>query len=368
MSELALRGTVQADAVVPQHVRDSFIDPDALDLIEMGMPENTRLAYRQQLILFGDWCTAARRTASPVSEETMLSYLAHLKRLPLRGSVPRIDDDGHKVRFRPAPSTIWIWYSAVRFIHSMGSPPLPWECGKKLSLAIDGYQEEMRRLGWRPRSAPRAYPEDVRAMVRRCDRDTSTGKRDAAVLLCGWRLAARAADLAAYRWRDVSKTPYGLDWLLNKSKTLKAGQTRTTGVHSNEDVEGYNPEFDAVVAFMEWKEWCATHKEADPTWAVFRPLDKYGSKLRLSSRGPAYTMSSTSVSGIVTKYALLAGLDETYTMHSLRRGFASWLREQGWDDLTIARAYGWAPGGSINVYLEDAKRADPRAPGRGALL
>lgn len=357
-----------ADAVVPQHVRDSYIDPGALDLVYKGVPENTRLAYRRQLIVFGDWCANQKRTAAPASEPTMLSYLNHLRGLPMPGSVGRRTEEGSLVRFRPAPSTVWIWYSAVRFIHGIGSPPLPWESGKKLALALAGYEHEMREAGWRPRSAPRAYPDDVRAMVRRCDRDTSTGVRDAAILLCGWHLAARAADLASYRWRDVSRTPYGLDWLLTRSKTLKAGESRITAVYSNLEHEGYNPEFDPVLAFSEWREWCGGQKEADPTWAVFRPLDRYGRRLRATSQGPGYFMSSTSVSDVVTKYALLAGLDETYTMHSLRRGYVSWLREQGWDDLTIARAFGWSPGGSINVYLEDAKRADPRAPGQGAFL
>lgn len=357
-----------ADAPVPQHVRDSYIDPGALDLVYKGVPENTRLAYRRQLIVFGDWCANQRRTAAPVSEATMLSYLNHLRGRPMPGSTPRLDSEGGKVAFRPAPSTVWIWYSAVRFIHGIGSPPLPWECGKKLALALAGYENEMRETGWRPRSAPRAYPADVRAMVDRCDRGTPGGRRDAAILLCGWNLASRAADLASYRWRDVSRVPYGLDWLLTKSKTLKPGESRTTPVYANDDVEGYNPEYDPVLAFNEWRDWCAALGEADPRWAVFRPIDRYGRRLRASSQGPGYIMSSTSISDVVTKYALLAGLDETYTMHSLRRGFASYLRENGWDDLTIARAYGWSPGGSINVYLEDAKRADPRAPGRGLLL
>ena len=368
MTALAVHELSAGTEVVPQSSRDAYVDPDALVLIRKGMPENTWLAYRRQLMIFGDWCTRHGRTAAPVSEATMLSYLAHLARLPMPGSQDRRDEDGVKVQFRPAPSTVWIWYSAVRFIHAIGSPPLPWECGKQLSLAIDGYQNEMRELGWRPRSAPRAYPDDVRAMIRKCDRNTSTGRRDAAILLCGWHLAARASDLAAYRWRDVARTPYGLDWLLTKSKTLKPGETRTTAVYSNADKEGYNEEFDPTLAFGEWREWCGAQKENDPGWAVFRPLDKYGSKLRAASRGPGYNMSSTSISEVVTKYALLAGLDETYTMHSLRRGYVSWLREQGWDDLTIARAFGWSPGGSINVYLEDAKRADPRAPGQGAFL
>ncbi|MER5608273.1 tyrosine-type recombinase/integrase [Micromonospora tulbaghiae] len=353
-----------ADVPVPQHIRDAYVSPEALELVRKGMSENTWMAYRKQLLIFGDWCSREGRTAAPVTEATMLMYLNYLRNLPMPGTASRRDEDGARRYFRPAPSTVWIWYSAVRFIHKIGTPPLPWECGEKLSLAIDGYTNEMRELGWRPRSAPRAYPDDVRRMVDKTERDTSTGKRDAAILLCGWHTAARAADLASYRIRDVTRTPKGLDFLLTASKTLKAGETRTTAVFRNEQ----HPEYDPVLAYLEWLEWLGSQRENDPRWAVFRPLDRYGVRLRASSQGPKYTMASTSISDVVTKYALLAGLDETYTMHSLRRGYATFLREQGVDPLAIARAYGWKPGGSINVYLEEANRWSDAAPGMAGFL
>lgn len=360
-------GTVE----VPQHVRDAYVTADALRLIRKGMPANTWDAYRSALILFGDWCGNTKRTAAPVSEETMLSYLGHLSRLPLAGSDHydrECERAGKKVRARPAPSSVWVWYSAVRFIHAIGRPPLPWECGKQLSLALDGYTTDMLELGWRPKSAPRAYPDDVRRMVDKCDRDTITGKRDAAILLAGFHTAARAADLAAYRIRDVTFTPRGADFLLTSSKTLKPGETRTTAVFSHVGEDGYTPDYDPALAVRELLEMMGGLKEANPAWALFRPIDRHDTRFRVKSRGPGYKMSSTSITEVVQKYALLAGLGENYTMHSLRRGFATWLRELGGDPLSIARAYGWTPGGSINVYLEEADRWADSAPGRVAIL
>lgn len=361
---VAVREIDMTSEVVPQHVRDAYVPPGALDLVRKGVPENTWLAYRKQLIMFGDWCSRERRTAAPVTEATMLSYLKYLRGLPLAGTVEQ-DPDEPKIRYRPAPSTVWIWYSAVRFIHAIGRPPLAWECGKQLSLALDGYTKEMWELGWRPRSAPRAFPDSVRRMVDKCDRDTPTGKRDAAILLLGFHTAARASDLATYRIRDVTFTPKGVDMLLTKSKNLKPGETRTTAVFSNDE----HPQYCPVLALREWLEWLGSQKEADRTWALFRPIDKYGSKVRARSRGSGYSMSSTSISEVVQKYAKLAGLGEDYTMHSLRRGYATWLREMGKDPLSIARAFGWAPGGrSINAYLEEADRWADAAPGAEAKL
>jgi hypothetical protein len=57
-----------------------------------------------------------------------------------------------------------------------------------------------------------------------------------------------------------------------------------------------------------------------------------------------------------------------FTCHSLRRGRATQQRELGVDPLDIARAYGWVPGGAINVYLEEAERWAETAPGAVGLL
>lgn len=344
--------------VVPQHIRDAYVDPDAIKLIRAGVPENTWLAYRQQLLLFGDWCGRDHRTALPVTEATMLSYLAYLRRLPMHQGGPR----EHGIRYRPVPSTIWIWYSAVRFIHAIGSPPVPWECGKQLSLAIDGYEKEMRALGWVPKKAPRAYPDDVRRMVNQVNRDTGAGRRDAAILLNGWHTAGRSADLASYRVRAVSRTPLGLDLLLTESKNLKVGQSHTFAVRSNPK-EAYDP----VLAMFEHLEFLSTIGARLPHLAVFRPYDRWDN-LSPKSASPSYRMSTSSVVGVVRKYRLLAGIEADLTMHSLRRGYATWLRELGYDTLSIARALNWAPGGSINQYLEEADRWSDVAPGSRAFL
>lgn len=345
--------------VVPQHIRDSYVDPDAIRLIRNGVPETTWLAYRQQLLLFGDWCGVNGRTAAPVTEETMLSYLAHLSRLPMHGGGPR----ERGVRYRPAPSTVWIWYSAVRFIHGIGRPPLPWQCGKQLALAMTGYENEMRAAGWRPKSAPRAYPDDVRRMVIAVNRDTAAGRRDAAILLNGWHTAGRAADLASYRVRDVTRTPRGLDLLLTDSKNLKVGDSHTFAVRTNPE----HPEFDPVLAMFEHLESLSTLGARLPQLALFRPFDKWDNLVPKTSNS-SYKLSTSAIVGVVRKYALLAGIEAELTMHSLRRGYATWLRELGYDTLAIARALNWAPGGSINTYLEEADRWSDEAPGSRALL
>jgi integrase len=306
---------------------------------------------------------ANKRTAAPVSEETMLSYLAHLSRLPMHTGGPR----ERGVRYRPAPSTSWIWYSAVRFVHSIGRPPLPWECGKQLALAMTGYENEMREAGWVPKKAPRAYPDDVRRMVRAVNRETGAGRRDAAILLNGWRTAGRAADLASYRIRAVTRTPSGLDLLLTDSKNLKPGQSHTFAVRDYLDLPDYNPEFDAPLAMFEHLEYLSTLGERKPHLPLFRPYDKWDN-LSPNTGTPAYRMSTSAIVNIVRKYALLAGIEAELTMHSLRRGYATWLRELGYDSVSIARALNWAPGGSINEYLEEADRWSGEAPGARAFL
>lgn len=326
--------------LLTQKQRDDYLPPGAVELIRRGIADNTWLAYRRQWQKFQAWCARNGRTPIPVSENTAITYLHALS-----GMEPP-----------PAPPTVWIWYSAVRFVHAMGDPPVPWECGKKLSLAIDGYTKDMLDAGWRPKRAPRAHPEFVARMADAVDRSTLTGLRDVSVLLVGFVTAARASHMAAYRLHDVTATPLGLDFYLARSKTDQKGGGRTFAVASNDE----HPQYCPVRATRAWMDALAGEGFRDG--ALYRPLHKHHG-LQLRGHGLSFRMTSAAISQIVQKYGKAAGLGDNFTCHSLRRGYATWLRELHVDPLTIAETFGWAPGSSsLLLYLEEAKRWQEDAP------
>lgn len=347
----------------------------AMKLVMKGIPENTRETYENQWKRFSAWCEERQLAARPAAQSTMIEYLHSWEPLPVHnrcagGKQANGDPCGGH---RPAPSTMWSWYSAVRFYHSMPEPPFPWHGGKRLATAMKGYRDEMvRELGWVPNKAPRAYPEHVMAMVDVLDLSDPRAVRDRAVILVGWYTAARASDLAMYRIQDVAITPRGLVHLtLRASKANKdvGSKTELRVLHPNP-----NTKYDATIA-VEALITMMRDRWAVRQGALIRPMSRPGKSgvptlLRGPRDLPSYKMSSVSISEIIAARAVEAGIPdgEYFTEHSFRRGRASHLRELGYDRLSIARAHGWSPNGSINEYMEEAEATSPDSPTAGGLL
>lgn len=346
--------------VVPQHVLDDYLSPEARQLVVGGMNPNTLAAYAWQWYKFRLWCDKHRRTWAPASQATMIEYLNHWRPLPIHN---RCKCEHH----RPAPTTAWLWYSAVRFYHAVGSPPLPWEIGKQLELAMIKYSTEMVDEGWVPTRAPRAYDADVTKMVDALDLSTGDGLRDRAIILCGFYTAARASDLATYRITDIDRKPNGVEFQLRNSKTNKKVGKRIEQRRMRYNT--VNPAYCGVRALDTWTGYLdKTHGITDG--ALFRPFDKHHNLLRGPQDATGYKMAGTNISRVVKMAAIEAGLPNasSYTEHSLRRGRATQQRELGMDPIEIARAYGWVPGGSILEYLEEAEGWSPTAVGSVGLL
>lgn len=339
-------------AVVPagwnrltQDQRDNYLSPDAAERIRSGIPQSTWDTYLRQWQKFSSWCERTLRTPLPVTEHVMCEYVQYLSTLSPR----------------PAPSTLWIWYSAVRFVHRMGSPPAPWECGKRLELAIRSYVNEMIDMGWRPKKAPRAFPHYVQQMTDCCDLSTIGGIRDKSIILVGFLTAARASHMRTYRIADVHRQPGGLDFWLPRSKNDPDAAGKHFPVAKNDD----HPQYCPVRATRAWMK--ALDELGHTSGALYRPLE-YG-RLSLASADPAFKMSGFALTKVVRKYGRLAGLGNDFTMHSLRRGYASWLRELGFDQLAIARGLDWSPNSkSILEYLEEVDRWAEEAPALVARL
>lgn len=360
-----------------QYARDHYLPPGAAEMVVRGIPPNTLATYTKAWRRFRMWCEDRGRTYAPTTEETMIAYLHEWERLPIhtrcKGGRQRNGEPcgGH----RPSPSSMWIWYSAVRFYHAVGRPPLPWECGESLTRAMIAYSNALVDGGWTPAKAPRAYPSDVTRMVDALDLSHPRYLRDRAVILTNFYSAARASDLRTYRLADVEHFPRGIRLVLRKSKTNRSvgKKVETREIFANDA----NPRYCGVEALHSWMDWLRSQGIRDG--ALFRPFSKPHTKdgvvkpgvlLRGARDALDYKMDVTSMSEIIQHAAKLAALPnaEDYTCHSLRRGRATQQRELGADPLDIARAYGWVPGGAINVYLEEAERESPEAVGAKGLL
>lgn len=369
----------RSGAVLPsfpaQHVIDSWLPATARQLILKGVAAKTLEAYRIQWTKFRLWCELRHRTFAPVSQETMITYLDTWRTLPIHN---RCGCSEH----RPAPSTAWVWFSAVRFYHGVGADPLPWEMGQQLKLAMKGYAEEMVDLGWEPAQARRVYPDDVRNWVDTMDLTVTQHLHARALILVGWYTAARASDLGRYRLSDVARTTIhvadgstvsGMQLALRKSKTnKKAGLKIEYRAFGPNDL---HPAYCAVRAVEAWKAHLFDAygiTDGPLFWPFMAPGRKGGPGPLGVAVGqvPGYRISGTAINRTIQRAAINAGYPNwaDYTEHGIRRGRANYLYELGVKEVDIARHHGWSDNGVLRTYLEESDRLSPTAPGSMGML
>jgi integrase len=357
----------------PQHVRDNWLPPEAQELILRGKSEHTIKAYIRAFNWWREWAKDNRVTVLPAAQNAQVRFIKDWERLPVHvGCNAKVQAnglpcDGH----RPSPSALWIWYSAMKWFHGLGEPPMPWEGGVKLTDAIAGYIKKIKDDGWRAQKAPRAYPQDVTAMVDAVnavsDLVLAPARRDMvrALILAGYYTGGRASDLARYRLHDIGYFPGGIELTLARSKASKGDRQEE---HRTIHRDAENPVYDGVVAL---ERWVNRLQDAGITQgAIFRPVHKSGTIVRGAPDAMAYTADVTGLTRTIRLAARLAQLPgwEKYTIHSLRRGRLQRLLEIGEDIWDVEEALGWAHGGASKAYRAELKRQDPNSANAKGML
>src|SRR5438128_9884094 len=98
------------------HPDEEPLSRGARELVAGGIPDSTRAMYRRAWDPWETWCGQRRKMPVPAAESAMIEYLEAWRGLPVHNRCAAGRQatgepcDGH----RPAPSSMWIWYSAVR--------------------------------------------------------------------------------------------------------------------------------------------------------------------------------------------------------------------------------------------------------------
>ncbi|NUT21251.1 MAG: tyrosine-type recombinase/integrase [Hamadaea sp.] len=332
--ELAIIGG--SEPVRSAGARDRIVDDGAEQTVMAGLAENTRRAYERAWSDFATWCGQNDRNPLPASEETLVSYLHHLT-----------------VNTDCAPSSAGVAMAAIRRAHRMHRPPVPWAESEYVTAALRGLKNVRIEQGYRPRRAAAARTDVVRQLADTCDLGTPTGVRDRAILLLGYRFAARRSELGVLRIGDLTFTSQGLEVYLAKSKTDQDGHGAVTVIPYSA-----NPEYCTVRAAKAWVDLLAA--EGVKEGALFRPV-RYG-KVQQKGIGTAYRMSGTAVEQIFKRAVELADIDPAelngkLVPHSLRRGWATDARAAGGDIVEIARGGRWSKRSAVVLdYMDDVDR------------
>jgi integrase len=370
----------------PYSGADYALPDEAAALIREAVPENTALAYRSRWRSFEAWCRGTGRVALPATAQTVAAYLTHLA-----------VDRGLKATTADAHLT------AIRAVHrGAGAAPPDGLAARKVVVAAQR-REAARDGRYGPRKAVPVMAGDLPAIVAACAADTPAGLRDRAVILLGFALLARRAELAALSVSDIEHVHgEGLAVTIRASKTDQSARGVVRRIHYA-SAEAVCP----VRAVLAWLAYLAA--QGRTTGPLFTRIDRWGNLgagaggRYLTSRahggpppeagrgtrpGRDERLRPQAIGDIVAAACAAAGLTAAgvpsgqapsrerppsaqrrrYSGHSLRRGGATSMLKAGAQPLNVSRHGRWADGSrAFAGYVEEATGFGDANPTKGLL-
>jgi len=169
--------------------------------------------------------------------------------------------------------------------------------------------------------------------------------RDNALLQVGFFGAFRRSELSAMSWEHISFVEQGVEILVPRSKTDQIGKGQVCAIPNG------SAQLCAVKALKQWQEISGQN-----SGAIFRAITK-NNTLRSQALAPS------SISVIIKQHAIACHLPnaQTYSGHSLRRGFATAASQKGASFGAIMRQGRWKHEGTVHGYVEEGQRFDRNA-------
>jgi integrase len=351
---------------------DFHVPDETAALIREAVPENTVLAYRSRWRSFEAWCRDAGRVALPATAQTMAAYLTHLA-----------VDRGLKATTADAHLT------AIRAVHRGAGLEPPGGLAARKVVVAAAKREAARDGRYGPRKAVPVMAADLPGIIAACDLETAAGLRDRAVILLGFALLARRAELAALSVSDIEHVPgEGLAVTIRASKTDQSARGVIRRIHYA-SAEALCP----VRAVLAWLECLAAR--AVTTGPLFTRIDRWGNlgpaaggryeaadrdgRLRPQAVGDivAAACAAAGLAAPGTQADPAAGRDTApgtpaaqrrYSGHSLRRGGATSMLKAGAQPLNVSRHGRWADGSrAFAGYVEEATGFGDANPTKGLL-
>lgn len=189
--------------------------------------------------------------------------------------------------------------------------------------------------------APAMRLDALRLIVSKCDTDVF-GLRDRAMVLLGFAIAARRAELAGLLLRNIHDDPHGLLVDVVVSKV----DPRTVAVPYGKN--------EATCPVRAFKAWQKAAQIADPDRHAFRRIHHTGA---VQPQG----LTPQRAGDIITAAGLRAGIELLFTGHSVRSGMATEARRAGKDPKAIAAITGHKPNSSVlHGYMQIVDQWDEK--------
>lgn len=278
-------------------------------------PDNTQRSYRADWKTWEAFCTQLQVPPTAATRGTLCAFVDYLWKREKR-AYATVDRKlaGVVVTLRLPPYKVLVDPEATKAARKLL---------KDYQRQAEADEEPARGRG----KAPAMRLVDLRLIVSKCDTDIF-GIRDRAMILLGFSIAARRAELAGLRLRNICDDDNGLLVDVRVSKT----EPRTVAVPYGEHEQ--------TCPVRAWHAWRDTAGIADPDRHAFRRIHHTGA---VQPQG----LTPQRAGDIITAAGLRAGAEELFTGHSVRSGMATEARRAGKDRKAIAAVTGHADGSKV---------------------
>lgn len=274
-------------------------------------------AYASDWARFVRWCAAAGARPLPALVETIRTHLSALA-------------EGIEGKPGLRYATIERAYAAIRVQHANAGHRL--DTLPEVTFTLSNIARTIHRVQTEKRALEL---DDLKAAVDGLPPGL-VGLRDRAVLLLGWSIAQRRADIAALDVSDLEWTPEGMLVTVRRSKTDQEGRGHRI------PVERVGGRWCPVAALEAWL------AEIPSEGPIVRKVVRHGKEI-------GERMSGDDVSRIVKAAVASIGKDpDLYGGHSLRRGFVTSAKKNGRDLDAIMRTTGHKSVQQVRRYIEVA--------------
>lgn len=294
------------------------------ELAADSLSPNTRRAYTSAWASFCEWCMGAGKAPLPAEEPLLVAYVAHLENLCV------------------THSTVVRHISAIRRFHTLHKKPL--RTGAALADVMRGHARKHGRAAEHQATGMRL--NHLRAIVRPLDPTDIRDVRDRAIILLGFAGGFRRSELAALTVADVADHQDGIHITVRRSKADQEGRGMAKAVPF-----GSRPDTCPVLAYQAW-----IGMSGVGSGRVFRAIRKNGAVW-----GDGIT--DRVIAEVVKARAKAAGINGTWSGHSLRRGFATEAAARGVPRHQIMKDGGWTSS-AVDAYIEAGSSFKDRAASR----
>jgi site-specific recombinase XerD len=295
----------------------SLSSPDVRHYVENALSENTRRAYKNDMVHFRVWGGTI-----PATPEQIASYLSdHAGSLSLATLSRRLVSIGmaHKVAGYSSPTSSEI-----------------------VRLTLRGIR---RTHAKKQRQAAALLKDDLLTILRQMPA-TPKGARDKALLVLGFAAGLRRSEIVGLDIADIAFVPQGMIVTLRQSKTDRLREGRTIAVPFGRT---------SVCPVQIAREWLALLPGRDGP--LFRPIAK-GGCIR------SQRLTDHAVSDLVKHYAGKIGLDAAaFSGHSLRAGLVSSCAMAGVASWIIKRTTGHRSEEMVQRYVRPVEAFSYNAAG-----